>query len=99
MTQRDHYYNKAKQEGYRSRAAYKLKQLDEAAGLFGPGNTVVDLGAVLQPSGSGGDLLRRCSAAHCICGASGPPGGSTTRSTSACHVMHLPAAPNGWTVF
>ncbi len=45
MTQRDHYYNKAKQEGYRSRAAYKLKQLDEAAGLFGPGNTVVDLGA------------------------------------------------------
>jgi 23S rRNA (uridine2552-2'-O)-methyltransferase len=45
MTRKDHYYNKAKQEGYRTRAAYKLKQLDEAAGLFGPGNTVVDLGA------------------------------------------------------
>ncbi|MCL9815866.1 23S rRNA (uridine(2552)-2'-O)-methyltransferase [Natronocalculus amylovorans] len=45
MGRRDHYYNKAKQEGYRSRAAYKLKQLDEDAGLFGPGNTVVDLGA------------------------------------------------------
>ncbi|XVH30241.1 23S rRNA (uridine(2552)-2'-O)-methyltransferase [Haloferacaceae archaeon DSL9] len=45
MARKDHYYNKAKQEGYRSRAAYKLAQLDETAGLFGPGNTVVDLGA------------------------------------------------------
>jgi len=45
VTRKDHYYNKAKQEGYRTRAAYKLKQLDEATGLFGPGNTVVDLGA------------------------------------------------------
>ncbi|MFD1598621.1 23S rRNA (uridine(2552)-2'-O)-methyltransferase [Halobellus rarus] len=45
MTGKDEYYNKAKQEGYRARSAYKLKQLDEEAGLFGPGNTVVDLGA------------------------------------------------------
>jgi 23S rRNA (uridine2552-2'-O)-methyltransferase len=45
MTGRDEYYNRAKQEGYRSRAAYKLKQIDETAGLFGPGNVVVDLGA------------------------------------------------------
>jgi 23S rRNA (uridine2552-2'-O)-methyltransferase len=45
MTGRDEYYNRAKQEGYRARSAYKLKQLDEDAGLFGPGNTVVDLGA------------------------------------------------------
>jgi 23S rRNA (uridine2552-2'-O)-methyltransferase len=45
MTGKDEYYNRAKQEGYRARSAYKLKQLDEAAGLFGPGNTVVDLGA------------------------------------------------------
>jgi 23S rRNA (uridine2552-2'-O)-methyltransferase len=45
VTGKDHYYNKSKQEGYRSRAAYKLKQLDETAGLFGPGNVVVDLGA------------------------------------------------------
>ncbi|WP_375137136.1 RlmE family RNA methyltransferase [Halostella pelagica] len=42
---RDEYYNKAKQQGYRSRAAYKLKQLDQLEGLIGPGNTVVDLGA------------------------------------------------------
>ncbi|WP_129114271.1 23S rRNA (uridine(2552)-2'-O)-methyltransferase [Halegenticoccus tardaugens] len=45
MTRKDHYYNKAKQEGYRSRAAYKLKQLDEEAGLMNRGDTVVDLGA------------------------------------------------------
>ncbi|AUV84067.1 23S rRNA (uridine(2552)-2'-O)-methyltransferase [Salinigranum rubrum] len=45
MTGRDEYYNRSKQEGYRARSAYKLKQLDEEAGLFGPGNTVVDLGA------------------------------------------------------
>ena len=45
MTRKDDYYNRAKQAGYRSRAAYKLKQLDEEAGLIGNGNTVVDLGA------------------------------------------------------
>jgi len=45
MGRKDHYYNKAKQEGYRTRAAYKLQQLDRLEGLIGPGNTVVDLGA------------------------------------------------------
>ncbi|MFB6101640.1 MAG: SAM-dependent methyltransferase [Haloplanus sp.] len=45
MTDRDKYYNKAKQEGYRSRSAYKLQQLDRTADLFAPGDTVVDLGA------------------------------------------------------
>jgi 23S rRNA (uridine2552-2'-O)-methyltransferase len=45
MTGRDEYYNRAKQEGYRARSAYKLKQLDETAGLLGEGRTVVDLGA------------------------------------------------------
>ena len=42
---KDEYYNRAKQEGYRSRAAYKLKQLDETADLIAEGATVVDLGA------------------------------------------------------
>ncbi|WP_435067963.1 SAM-dependent methyltransferase [Haloplanus sp. C73] len=45
MTGRDEYYNRSKQEGYRARSAYKLKQLDETATLFSPGDTVVDLGA------------------------------------------------------
>ena len=45
MARRDEYYNKAKQQGYRSRSAYKLQQLDETAGLFSEGKTVLDLGA------------------------------------------------------
>jgi 23S rRNA (uridine2552-2'-O)-methyltransferase len=45
VSNKDHWYNKAKQEGYRTRAAYKLKQLDERTGLFSQGDTVVDLGA------------------------------------------------------
>jgi len=45
MSRKDKYYNRAKQQGYRTRAAYKLKQLDSEADLFAPGDTVVDLGA------------------------------------------------------
>ncbi|MXR50616.1 TRAM domain-containing protein [Halovenus sp. WSH3] len=45
MSDKDMYYNKAKQQGYRARSAYKLQQLDETAGLLGDGDTVVDLGA------------------------------------------------------
>ncbi|MEF8814793.1 MAG: 23S rRNA (uridine(2552)-2'-O)-methyltransferase [Halovenus sp.] len=45
MSGKDRYYNRAKQEGYRARSAYKLQQLDETAGLLGEGRTVVDLGA------------------------------------------------------
>ncbi|MFB6127263.1 MAG: 23S rRNA (uridine(2552)-2'-O)-methyltransferase [Halolamina sp.] len=45
MTGRDEYYNRAKQEGYRARSAYKLKQLDRTADLIAPGDAVVDLGA------------------------------------------------------
>ncbi|TYL39538.1 23S rRNA (uridine(2552)-2'-O)-methyltransferase [Natronococcus pandeyae] len=45
MARKDHYYNKAKQEGYRSRAAYKLKQLDDLENVISGGDTVVDLGA------------------------------------------------------
>ena len=41
----DSYYKKAKQEGYRSRAAYKLLELQRRFGLMRPGNVVVDLGA------------------------------------------------------
>ena len=32
-------------EGYRARAAYKLKEIDEAFGLIKPGHLVVDLGS------------------------------------------------------
>lgn len=35
----------AAREGYRARAAYKLKEIDEAFGLIKPGHLVVDLGS------------------------------------------------------
>lgn len=41
----DTYVKLAKKEGFRARAAYKLKEIDEALGLFKPGQVVVDLGA------------------------------------------------------
>lgn len=41
----DPYVKKAHKEGYRSRAAYKLLELNEKDKLFKPGMTVVDLGA------------------------------------------------------
>ncbi len=45
MTRKDDYYNRAKQQGYRSRAAYKLTQLDDLENVISSGDTVVDLGA------------------------------------------------------
>src|SRR5687768_11797222 len=41
----DHYVRKAREQGYRSRAAYKLLELDQREKLFRPGATVIDLGA------------------------------------------------------
>jgi 23S rRNA (uridine2552-2'-O)-methyltransferase len=41
----DTYVKLAHKDGYRSRAAYKLKEIDEALGLIKPGQLVVDLGA------------------------------------------------------
>lgn len=41
----DPYVKLAQKEGYRARAAYKLKEIDEQFGLIQPGHTVVDLGA------------------------------------------------------
>lgn len=41
----DPYVDKAKAEGYRGRAAYKLKEMDERLGLLKKGMVVLDLGA------------------------------------------------------
>lgn len=41
----DPYVRLAQKEGFRSRAAYKLKEIDEALHLIKPGQLVVDLGA------------------------------------------------------
>lgn len=42
---REHYYRKAKAEGYRSRAAYKLLHINEKFGVIKKGMVVLDLGA------------------------------------------------------
>ncbi len=41
----DPYVKLAKKEGYRARAAYKLKEIDEELKLIKPGDVVVDLGS------------------------------------------------------
>jgi len=52
----DPYVKLAKKDGYRARAAYKLKEIDEALGLVKPGQVVVDLGAT---PGAWSQYLRR----------------------------------------
>ena len=52
----DPYVKLAKREGYRARAAYKLKEMDETLGLIRPGQVVVDLGAA---PGAWSQYLRR----------------------------------------
>ncbi|KQR45705.1 RlmE family RNA methyltransferase [Acidovorax sp. Leaf160] len=41
----DPYVKQAQRDGYRARAAYKLKEIDEQLGLIRPGHVVVDLGS------------------------------------------------------
>ena len=52
----DPYVKMAQREGYRARAAYKLKEIDETLGLIRPGQVVVDLGAT---PGAWSQYLRR----------------------------------------
>jgi len=64
----DPYVAEAKRHGYRSRAAFKIIQLDEMLGLFKPGRRIVDLGAApggwlqvavekVRPSSTGGVIV------------------------------------------
>ena len=52
----DPYVRMAQKDGYRARAAYKLKEIDEAFHLIKPGQVVVDLGAA---PGAWSQYLRR----------------------------------------
>lgn len=52
----DPYIRLARKEGYRARAAYKLKEIDESFHLIRPGQIVVDLGAT---PGAWSQYLRR----------------------------------------
>ena len=53
----DPYVQRSKREGYRSRSAYKLTEIDERDKLLRPGQVVVDLGAA--PGGWSQVLARR----------------------------------------
>ncbi len=64
----DPYVAAAKSEGYRSRAAFKLIQMNEELGILKPGHKVVDLGAapggwtqiavdIVQPDKTGGKVV------------------------------------------
>ena len=52
----DPYVRLAQKDGYRARAAYKLKEIDETLGLIKPGHAVVDLGSA---PGAWSQYLRR----------------------------------------
>ncbi len=62
---RDHYYKKAKEEGYLARSAYKLQQIQGRYHIISSGDTVVDLGAApggwsqvaLELVGDGGQVV------------------------------------------
>ena len=67
----DPYVKLAQKDGYRARAAYKLKEIDEALGLIKPGDCVVDLGSTpgawsqyvrrrLSPTGAAAGSLNGC---------------------------------------
>jgi 23S rRNA (uridine2552-2'-O)-methyltransferase len=49
----DPYVQRAKKEGFRGRAAYKIMELDDKYGFLKPGARVVDLGCA-----NGGELCR-----------------------------------------
>lgn len=53
----DPYVKAAQKDGYRARAAYKLKEIDEQLKLIRPGATVVDLGST---PGAWSQYVRRC---------------------------------------
>jgi 23S rRNA (uridine2552-2'-O)-methyltransferase len=53
----DPYVRQAQKDGFRARAAYKLKEIDETFRLVQPGQVVVDLGA---SPGAWSQYLRRC---------------------------------------
>src|SRR6202161_4611245 len=52
----DPYVARAKREGLRSRAAYKLAEIDDKYRLFKPGGRVIDLGA---PPGGWSEIAAR----------------------------------------
>ncbi|MEC7370285.1 MAG: RlmE family RNA methyltransferase [Pseudomonadota bacterium] len=55
--EQDPYVKKARVEGYRSRASYKLMEINDRLNLFRPGQIIVDLGAA---PGGWSQVAERC---------------------------------------
>ena len=64
--EKDEYVLRARREGYRSRASYKLLEIDEKFDLLKPGSVVVDLGAA--PGGWSQIAVKRCGAKGFVVG-------------------------------
>jgi 23S rRNA (uridine2552-2'-O)-methyltransferase len=83
----DPYVKLARKEGYRARAAYKLKEIDEALHLIQPGQVVVDLGAA---PGAWSQYLRRRFAPK-IAGAGGAAAGELNGTIVALDLLPMEA--------
>jgi 23S rRNA (uridine2552-2'-O)-methyltransferase len=81
----DPYVKLAQREGYRARAAYKLKEIDEALGLIRPGQVVVDLGA---SPGAWSQYLRRRFAPKAL-GAGGAAAGALDGTLIALDILPM----------
>ncbi len=81
----DPYVKMAQKEGYRARAAYKLKEIDEALGLFRPGQVVVDLGSA---PGAWSQYLRRRFAPK-VAGAGGAASGELLGTIIALDILPM----------
>lgn len=60
----DYYYKKAKKEGYRSRASYKLIQINSKYHILPPGGVIVELGS--SPGGWTQVAAKMCGAAGTV---------------------------------
>ena len=81
----DPYVRQAQKEGYRARAAYKLKEIDETLGLFKPGQIVVDLGST---PGAWSQYLRRRFAPK-VAGAGGAAAGELQGTIIALDILPM----------
>ena len=90
----DTYVKLAKKEGYRARAAYKLKEIDEELKLIHPGQLVVDLGAA---PGAWSQYVRRKFAPKEVGGLGGDAAGELNGTIIALDI--LPIEPIEGVVF
>ena len=81
----DTYVKLAQREGYRARAAYKLKEIDEGLHLIKPGQVVVDLGSV---PGAWSQYVRRRFAPREV-GAGGAAAGALNGTIIALDVLPM----------